>query len=267
MNMRWKRTMCFSVMLLLAMLVRPETHGATGQAQLGVDQRGRSCEPNFGFAYYTADTSMTDTCKTLDRSGNDTLIVTGGVASPENPEPVLLVGKSGSTATFTGRTGNCYYIVTGVYGGGGGGGGGVGGSGGTATWKSEFDSQRTQPHLVVTINDRDRSDDDVFGATGSLIRVELHDEANMTGGSTTFVLRQQAADPNGTAEVTFVDATGNAITMVPYVDADGNPVNDADGHPITRSLPYTVTKDAPNVEVYAKGAKRGTVIIIAEHLQ
>jgi len=223
----------------LAMLApAPKSYCATGEAKLGEDQRNRACPPNFGFAYYTADSSTTDICTTLDTSGNHTLVATDGVASPDNPEPIIhFVGLNGQdTVTFEGRTAECYYIVTGKRAAGSGG-------GSAAKWNSEFDSNQETAHFVVTINVRERSDDDVcVEDIPSLVRVELHDEVYATGGSATFVLRQEPA-PGGTAAVTFVDANGNAIDP---------------------SVPRTVSVDSPNTDVYIKGAELGTVIIIAD---
>lgn len=217
----------------------PTSYCATGEAQLGEDQRNRACPPNFGFAYYTTDASTTDICTTLDNSGNHTLVATDGVASPENPEPIMhFVGRDGQdTVTFEGRTAECYYIVTGTRASGGGG-------GSAAKWNSEFDSNQETAHFVVTINVRERSDDDVcVEDIPSLVRVELHDEVYATPGYASFVLRQQTADAGGSAAITFVDSNGNAI------DPD---------------VPRTVYVDSPNTDVYAKGADIGVVIIIAD---
>ncbi|MFW6106686.1 MAG: hypothetical protein ACOC8H_00850 [bacterium] len=227
--------------------------GANPQARLGTDERSGPCAPNFGFAYYEkGDPSpggATDICSTLDSAGNDTLKAKDGVASPENPEPILhFVGQDGdNTVTFVGRTGNCYYIVRGVHrssGGGGGGSGGGTGGGSAPQWLAEFDSNQETARFVVTLNDRNRSDDDLFVlGERSLIRVELHDEDDATGGSTQFTLSQQPTSLGGTGLVRFVDSGGNEV------DPD---------------VPRTVSTDAANEEVYAEGVELGHVTITAQ---
>ncbi len=144
--------------------------------------------------------------------------------------------------TFEGRTSQCYYIVTGTY-------GGSGGSGPPPQWNSEFDTNFSTPHFVVTINDRDSSNDDQFcQGYPSLIRVELVDYLNQTGGYGWFTLSQKPTYQGGTGSVIFVDANGNPIQL----DTNGN------------TAPFMVTTSSPNVDVYAEGADLGDVEITAQ---
>jgi hypothetical protein len=234
------RALLWLLCALAVLAPAPTSYCASGEATLGEDQRNRPCPANFGFAYYEKDATEVDICTTLDNSGNHTLVATDGVASPENPEPIMhYVGLDGEdTVTFVGRTEECYYIVTGTRASGN---ANVGGR--VTKWNSEFDSNQETAHFVVTINVRERSDDDVcVEDIPSLVRVELHDEVYATPGYASFVLRQEPA-PGGTAAITFVDSGGNAI------DPDE---------------PRTVYVDSPNTDVYIKGAELGTVIIIAD---
>lgn len=231
----------------LAFFCPPRTQAADPEpeARLGVDPRGVLIRDWFGFAYYSPASQggpQTDVCLTRDNAGNRTLIAIDGVASPEDPEPIFATvgGVNGAdTVTFAGRTANCYYIVRGKRGGGN----GAGGSGGDSNWISEFDSNPATPHFVVTINHRERSDDDMFMVGGrSVIRVELHDEDDATRGSASFTLGQQPAEHDGTGSVRFVDANGT---------------------PVDPNQPRIVTRDAPNEEVYAEGLDLGDVLVIA----
>lgn len=220
-------------------------------AELGTDERGGPCPPDFGFAYYVASPvpgGATDVCETEDGVGGRALEATDGVASSENPEPILhLIGEYGpNTVTFIGRTGNCYYIVTGRYLPDGIGGGGVGGVGGEEPeeWTSEFASNEETPYFVVTINNRHRSDDDRFFIGGrSLIRVELHDEGGvMPNGFARFILTQQPTPGHEEGAVQFVDAAGEEIDP---------------------TEPRDVYTGVPNEEVYATGVEEGHVTIMA----
>jgi hypothetical protein len=108
----------------------------------------------------------------------------------------------------------------------------------------ESDSSRKDPYFVVTINDKERKDDDVFcGGGRSLIRVELYDDDNVVSGTARFKLSQQPASPNGTGAVRFVDK---------------------DGKKIDPNKPRTVHAGIPNEEVYGEGVEFGRVAITAE---
>jgi hypothetical protein len=217
---------------------------ASGEAQLGVDERNRPCGLNFGFAFYTADGSTTDTCTTLDSSGNHTLVVTDGVASPEIAEPVLKESMSGDTITFSGRTGDCYYMVSG-------GNGSAASGGGAPQWTSDFDSS-TSPHFVVYINDRYNSSDDVFTYGNiSTVSIELANPADSNPVS--FRLSQQSPN-NGNGKVDILQDDG--ATPEP-LGSDGQ----------TERV-YTITPDftepnGPRVTVQVMGLDPGDVIIIA----
>lgn len=109
--------------------------------------------------------------------------------------------------------------------------------------ESSSDSEKKTAYFVVTLNDKDRKDDDVFGfGMPTLVRVELHDEDNVTGGSARFTLSQEPAPPDKTGAVKFVDKSGKKI--------DPN-------------KPRTVFKGIPNEEVYAEGTEIGHVTIAA----
>jgi hypothetical protein len=207
--MKSKMTVRFLLVLSAVGLAAESGCRAKGQAQLGVDQRNRPCRPDFGFAYYVPDTvqgGATDVCTTLANSGNHTLTATDGVASPENPEPILQrVGLNGQVlqadaVTFEGRTGDCYYMVTGVYAGQGGQ-GSQGGEGGDeeAERTSDFDSSQT-PHFVLYINQRYNSEDDnVTLDEVSTVSVELANPAN--SNPIHFRLSQQTLSGSGLVQI------------------------------------------------------------------
>lgn len=245
--MKTKRAMGCVLVLLCAALSGLSAWGATGQAQLQIDQRGRDCPPNFGFAYYTADSNATDTCTTLDSSGNHTLVVTDAVASPENPEPVLMQSAIGDTVTFSGRTGMCYYMVTGQY-------GCVpcaGGGGGSAPsyWTADFDSSRDS-HFVVYINERYNSDDDVFtDGSISTVYIEVANPAN--NNTVSFRLSQQSSD-NG--KIVFLQDDG--ITPEPLM-LDGKTEK------AYTIQPDTTQPNGPRVSVKVTGLDPGEIIVTA----
>ncbi len=210
MKMRW-----LWVMLALAwfMFVGPRAMAASGVATLGQDQRGLSCADNFGFAFIQrsesesndpSGTKYTDTCQTKPKQGdNTTLTATSGVASPENPDQISVTCRD-DTATFVGRTGNCYYWVTGTYNSIAAGANGTQTQ--TPTWSSAFDTNRN-PHFVVYINDQSRSDDDWFFIDDnvflpSTVTIELRN-ADSLPGPFYFTLSQQPIVRNGA--VTFVN--------------------------------------------------------------
>ena len=237
----WRRFIIIFVGLSFASQIAT---AGDGHAQLGQDPRspenGKITSDNFGFAFMQnvlKDSPQSDTCTTVDKHGRHTLTAIDGVASPENPEPILC-RLSGDTATFEGRTGDCYYMVTGLYGGGP----GTGGSGDISKWNSDFDTNSDElnaRHFVVYINERYRSDDDRFVIDGtSSIAIELH---NTLSGSYQryFKLTQQPLSGNGS---------------VVFVNSDGTP---ADPDQV-----YQITPDQP-VCVYAKGADEGVVVITA----
>lgn len=230
---------------------------ADGQAQLGQDPRqpanGKIISDNFGFAFMqnvekkgVGGQGFTDTCTTLDKKGNHTLTATDGVSSPEHSEAILFTLK-GDTVTFSGRTGECYYMVTGKYGGGGSGGGqggSAGGAGGaTREWNSDFDTDRDEtntPHFVVYINARYRSKDNYFRiGSNSVVSVELHNRLGVTG-TRYFKLTQQP-----------LLNTGGAVTFLKD-----------DGTPVDPDKVYPINPDG-TVSVFATGATEGTVSVIA----
>lgn len=258
-NFRWWIT---AVALVLGLsYAGPTGDAADGHAKLGQDPRspanGQIISDDFGFAFMQnvqktspGGPGFTDTCQTLPKDGsNAVLTAIDGVASPENPEQIYCT-LSGDTAIFTGRTGDCYYMVTGVYGGanGGGGGGGPGGGNGTARnrrlWHSEFDTNNDEaaPHFVVYINERYSSEDDFFVVNWiSRISVELHNVVGMDPAtSVNFKLSQTPLAGNG------------AVTIL---KPDGTP---ADPNQIYQIRP------GETVTVNARGLSTGVVSIIAE---
>jgi len=187
--------------------------GADPVAELGKDPRnqpsGQSSSPNFGFQFYTpnyVEGGATDNCKTIPKQGdNRALVATDGVWMPENPDPIRKT-IAGDTVTFEGRTGQCYYIVTGRYVNAGG--GGTGGEGTPPTWQSDFNSDQG-PYFVVYINESQRSDDDFFTMSdASRVTVELRNAEGITG-SVHFKLSQEPLE--GAGEILFVDADGSPV--------------------------------------------------------
>lgn len=240
------RLLRMMVVLAAVAFANQSAFAGDGQAQLGQDPRlpanGQTISDNFGFAFMQnvqKGSPQTDTCATVDKQGNHTLTAIDGVASPENPEPILCT-LNGDTATFSGRTGDGYYMVTGAYGGGGGGGGAGGGI--APTWQSDFDTNPDEiytPHFVVYINERYRSDDDEFTMNdSSRVTVELHNAVSVMG-SVHFKLSQIPLEGEG------------AVT---FVDASDTPIDPDQVHVVFRGEPFVI---------YAKGLHVGVVSIIA----
>jgi hypothetical protein len=170
--------------------------------------------------------TFTDTCQTLPKSeDNATLVATDGVASPENPEPILqIVGKDANgnnapdTVTFTGRTGDCYYMVSGNYARNGGTAqsGAAAGTTGGSGWTADFDTKSSSWHFVVYINERYRSDDDYFLiGLASMVNIEV---ANPTDPNCPhpiyFQLSQQPTVPGGNGQVEIMTDDGANVEPV-----------------------------------------------------
>ena len=196
---------CF-VMVFVATLVGQSLMAGEGEARLGVDARPIERRPvgledtpaNFGFAYMTdVQSTFMDTCKTLPKNDNAgvSLRATDGVASPENME-MIYHQCNGDTVNFMGRTGQCYYMVTGVYVQGQ----GTGPGSGKPIWHSDFDTNQSQtPHFVVYVNDRYRSDDDQISGDTDVVWVEV--EGASRGSVHYFVLSQAPLPKIGRAHV------------------------------------------------------------------
>jgi hypothetical protein len=195
-------------------------NGADGTAQLGVDPRTTSgtASQNFGFAFmenvqYTAagTTGFTDTCQTTG-SGSAQLIAMSAAASPENDDAIMAT-CSGSTATFAGRTGDCYYMVAGKSIVPSTGHGSV--PAGPAPWSSAFDTA-TGGHFVVYINNRDSATDDIFvigdPSMISTVSVELVNDTNPE--SVAFSLSQSG---DGTISLLGSDGTPASSGATYYI--------------------------------------------------
>jgi hypothetical protein len=248
-------------------------YGADGQATLSIDQRGRPAPDNFGFAFMEnvqrsspGGATFTDACQTLPKPGdNATLVAMDGVASSENPEPILrIVGKDANgnnapdTVTFTGRTGDCYYMVSGNYVSNGGttAQSGPGQSTGGPGWTADFDTNSDTTHFVVYINDRYRSDDDCFFVDRvSTVYVEV---ANPKSTSTIgFRLSQQTLSEDGVVQILQDDG----VTPEP-IRPDGTTEK------IYTIQPDTSQPNGPRVPIMVKGLSgSGLVSIIVTEAQ
>ena len=92
-------------------------------------------------------------------------------------------GNSGQVGTITGRTGDCFAVIQGVFVGGG----GPGGGGGTNQWFAKYGLG--EPYPIVFINDTTDSDDDIVFAhetdySGSVTVAIGGGDQNQSGGGT-----------------------------------------------------------------------------------
>ena len=226
---------CGMILLVIVMgIAWHASYGAFGTATLGTDERDTHsdddpnwrfhsgtlrlqagtdfdpCADNYGFAFMrgvTKGTPQVDVCVTT-KNGGTPLTVTEAVASPEYFEPVM-ASIDGEAVTFTGRTGDCFYMVTGVPG------SGIGKAPPGADpvkWHSDFDTNNdgVSPHFVVYVNDRYCASDDYFLMDStSAVRIELHNYGAIAG-TVKFTLNQTSSAGGGA--VTFIDpVTGHEV--------------------------------------------------------